>query len=382
VKRNFMRFLVTFFFLSFPLIGYCDSANGWFKNLFEQKDKNTKDVASKVAELHESDRTNVSGLAFSPDSNQIAVKSLHETVRVWDWKDDRIVSVLEKAEGASSGLTTEPMLYSQDGQFLAACHSRAVNDVVIRIWKTGIWKVAHDIVDSVPGGCYAIGFTPDGKSLVRIANRNPQFPSDNLIVYDVDTWKPVWGLQTLPFQPHALAVSPDGKFAALGGEVIAGAPIAIKEQIVIVDLMTRSILRTIPNTVSFSFGRLAWSPDGNSIAAVGRRAWDGSANQGNGAYIGGPDTVMAFDANSGKQVAGAQWAPVSHLSLRYTPDGKYLIEGDMNGRNTGLGVRIWDAQHRELIQEIGGNIGSLAVSKDGHYLAIGSDKKTTIWQLR
>ena len=346
-----------------------------------------KEVAVKVAELHEDEDVNIWGLDFSPDGKYLAATSPNTTsissnkveVQIWDWKNKRIVRTLEMIPGANTGLTTEPIRYSPDGRLLVACHGRS-EDVVIRIWNTETWAVVHDITDFNFGSCNAIGFTPDGKSLIGVFERNPTKPGDNLIVYDTTTWQPVWGLRTAPFYPKALTISPDGKFVAIGGAVIDRGPMT--QQISIVDLVQRAIVRIIPNTVDFAFGRLAWNPDGAYLTAMGRRAWDGFANDGQGAYTSGPDTVMVFDAHSGKQIAGEQLEGIGNSSLRYTPDGKYLIEGDMDALGNGLGVRIWDGQHRELLQEIPGNVASLAVSRDGHYFAAGSFKNITVLQLK
>jgi WD40 repeat protein len=377
----------------FPVIGYCDSGSGWVNSLLGSKGKSMKEVAVKVAELHED--VEIWGLDFSLDGKYLAATSPTTLeVQIWDWQNKRIVRTLEKAQGA--GLATE-IVYSPNGHLLVACHSRAADDIVARIWNTDTWEIVHDIVDHIPGsGCNAIGFTPDGKSLIRVLDRLPDIPGDNLIIYATDTWQPVWGLRTVPFYPKALSISPDGKFVAIGGEVrnprqwpfstpqptFGTPPLSNQSAIVVVDLVQRTIIRTMQNTVEFDFGRLAWSPDGAYITAMGRRAWDGSANDGHGAFIGGPDTVMVFDAHSGKQIAGEKLEGVSNSSLRYTPGGKYLIEGDMDALGNGLGVRIWDGQHRELLQVISGNVGSLAVSRDGHYFAAGGLKDITVWQLK
>ena len=71
-----------------------------------------------------------------------------------------------------------------------------------------------------------------------------------------------------------------------------------------------------------------------------------------------------------------------HMNLRFTSDGRYFIECDLNGRGTGLGVKIWDGQHHNLLQEIPGNIGSIAVSRDGKYLAVGETGRATIWEFK
>ena len=153
------------------------------------------------------------------------------------------------------------------------------------------------------------------------------------------------------------------------------------------DLPQRAIVRTIQNTVDFDNGHLAWSPDGAYITAIGRRGWDGSK----GVYTSGLDTTMIFDVQTGKQLAGEQFhdaaatkvfQDIEGASLRYTHDGKYLIESFWNGRRSGRGVRIWDGQHRELLQEISGEAIGLAVSRDGHYFAVSTYKQISVWQLK
>lgn len=360
--------------LHLPVIGYCDSESGWVNNMFGSKGKNMKEVAVKVAELHEDKDIEIWGLDFSPDGKYLAATSLTTLeVQIWDWHNKRIVRTLEMVQGANTGLTTEPIRYSPDGRLLVVCHSGALGDVLVRIWNTETWAAIHDIADFKSGGCGAIGFSPDGKSLIGVFDRNPIASGDTLTIYDTSSWQPVWGLRTVPFYPKALAISPDGKFAAIGGDVInphswpfdtpkptfGNPPLSSQSAIVVVDLAQRAIVRTIQDYA----GHLAWSPDGAYITAA----------------AGGG--VKVFDVNSGIQVADEPLKS-AHMVVRYTPDGKYLLESDMDALGNGLGVRIWDGQHRELLQVIPGNVGSLAVSRDGHYFAAGSYKNILIWQLK
>jgi WD40 repeat protein len=324
--------------LKLPVMGYCDSPSGWVKSLFESKGKTSKDVAVKVAELPEEYKINVRGLDFSADGKHLAVVSEGEKINIWDWQGKRIVNTLQQTQGA--GLAADPVRYSPNARLLVACNSQAASDIAARIWNTDTWEIAHDIVDHAPGGCNAMGFTPDGKSLIRVLDRLPEFPQDTLVIYDTNTWQPVWGLRTAPLHAQALAISPEGNFIALAGYVSGADP--VQRQVVIVDMKQRTISRTTQSTIIHS---LAWSPDGAHLAVIGSE-------------------VQIFDADSGRLMVEEQFAGGgAHKSLRFTPDGKYLIEGDMNGKGTGLGVRIWDGQHRELLQEIPGNVGSLAVSR-------------------
>lgn len=329
-----------------------------YSNPFSDLFKNPKDVAVKVAELHEDKDIEIWGLDFSPDGKYLAATSPTTLeVQIWDWQNKRIVRTLEKAQGA--GLTTD-IRYSPNGNLLVACHSRAVGNILVRIWNTETWALIHDITDFNSGSCRAIGFTPDGKSLMGIFDRNPTKPGDSLNVYDTTIWQPVWGLRTVPFHPETLSISPDGKFAAIAGLAYDTTG---KEtgQIAIVDIEQRTIVRTIQQFADL--GHLAWSPDGAYVTAAG----------GGG--------VKVFDVHSGKQMTDEPLKS-GHMVARYTPDGKYLLESDMDALGNGLGVRIWDGQHRELLQEIPGNVGSLAVSRDGHYFAAGSYKNISVWQLK
>lgn len=78
----------------------------------------------------------------------------------------------------------------------------------------------------------------------------------------------------------------------------------------------------------------------------------------------------------------AKYEHGTHMNNRFTYDGRYFIESDMTGRGTGLGGKIWDSQRHTLLQEIPGNIGSIAVSRDGKYLAVGGTGRTTIWEVK
>ena len=95
---------------------------------------------------------------------------------------------------------------------------------------------------------------------------------------------------------------------------------------------------------------------------------------------GGAGRLEIRDVQSGRLVIEAPFG-AGHISLRYTPEGKYLIEGDANDKKTGWG-KIWDGQRSELLQEISENVGSITVSQDGRYLATGVDGKTIIWQFK
>jgi Tol biopolymer transport system component len=105
----------------------------------------------------------------------------------------------------------------------------------------------HDITDSEGGGgCEAITFTPDGRSLILITDRIYSKPGENIFVYRTENWQTEWALRTVPFQPQALSLSPDGKLMVISGYILDGGP--MKHQISLIDISKRAIVRNIPTT--------------------------------------------------------------------------------------------------------------------------------------
>lgn len=346
-------------------------------------------VATEIADLPET--FEVYGLDFSPDGQHLAATAIIDSneVHVWDWKRKKIIHTLKKPDG-SGGSVSDPIRYSPDGKLLVACHTRGAGDTVIRIWNATTGEVLRDIVDhSISSGCSAIGFTPDGKFLVRILYRIPKFSGDLFIVHSTENWQPVWGLRTIPFYPTTLSISPDGKYAAIGGLAFDPATLRpnpthiqypIQPQIWIIDLSKRETIKTID---AFPKGediyRLAWNPDGIHLAAG---SWVGGSAK-------GPDAVRIFDVWAEKIVANEP-AKMAHIyALTYTPDGKYLAESAIDQEGKYLAekavdyrIRIWDGGHQNLLQEVHGRASSMAVTRDGRFLAMGGNKRILVFELK
>lgn len=329
-------------------------------------------VAVKVAEIRNS--TNVNGLDFSPDGKFLATSSYTASneVHVWDWEAKKLVQTLYEEHGMADPTVTEGLRYSPDGRFLAACHGRAEKYMVVRIWDAKTGDIVHDIDEPEGGSCSAISFSPDSQILYRLRNFVGNV-GDNIIAYEAKTWHKAWSLRTIPLYPVTLAISPDGKLGAFGG-VVAGPGIPNQPTILIVDLLKHAIVRTIDTfPINNETRRVAWSPDGAHFAAGA--TVDGSFK--------GPDIVKIFDANTGNQIDSESVEaghPARIRALRYSPDGKYLVEGTVNDS-----IRIWDSQHKTLLQEIptedyGMN---LTFSRDGRFMAVTSGgREIQIWKMQ
>lgn len=344
---------------------------------------NKNDVAVRVAELPNPDSDVYPlGLDFDTDGSHIAVESYSEKIRsaestsakiyIWDWRSKRVEKAIDMPRGFGNQSSTNPISYSPNGLLLTACDGSGAAGVVARIWSTTTWLITKDLIEPTSGLCTGTGFTPDGQQFIRTADAGWR-QSNNLISYAVGTWQPIWGLLMPGFTPVSIAISPNGELAAVAGTIFVAPegvmdPVQRSQQtrtvsnVNVVDLKQRKVALVIQ---SINSGPLAWSPDGKRVAIAG-----------------GPGVEMV-DPQSGERLLHQELKEATHMNVRFTPDGRYFIECDLNGRGKGLGVKIWDSQHRELLQDISvGNVGSIAVSRDGRYLAIGETGRTTIWAFK
>ncbi len=358
-------------FLQVPAIGHCGSLD-FIGNLFGS---HMNDIATKVATLNERGRgVIVYALDFSPDANHVAALAERENIDIWDWRAERIEKTIEMPRGMMPALGTNCIQYSPDGRLLAACGGAGLGDVFVRFWRTADWTVAQDIVDHGTGSVVAMAFTPNGQSFLRLVVRGIKLPGitpgDNFLVHAMATGQRLWSLSWENFDPQELAVSPDGRYAAVGGEVSSpipdpGRPVPqwrYDPVIYLVDLQQRKVAKTLRGD---AMGSIAWNPDGSRIAVAGQLH------------------VEIFEVTSGSRVFHERMESSGRMHVLFTPDGKYLIEGDLNGMGRGLGAKIWDIVHSKLLQEVvGGDVGDIRISRNSRFLAVGGTSRITIWQIK
>jgi WD40 repeat protein len=264
-KRIFFAILINFCNLHSISSAWANDANSqklekpsssFFNNLLKLGGEKSSDVATKIVSFHES--FEAEGLAFSPDGRYLATTNYVEAqsgdereVHIWDWRNAKLVQKLTKPKFSNASETTNGLQWSPDGRFLAVCTGRAENHEVIRIWSTHDWQIASDIIDDGAGGCNSLAFSLDSRFLLRAVDRVRPSINDDLISYSTNSWQKSWGMrlgqilnQGSFFYPETMAISHDGKLAALEGiqyKYIDG----VGEggvHIVLVDLIKRSVV--------------------------------------------------------------------------------------------------------------------------------------------
>ncbi len=277
--------------------------------------------SNQTVETFTTDKGHVTSLSWNPSGQQIAVGMERGGVSIWDL-DTKTQST---SIVAHSNVYTTYVAWSSDGQLLATTGSLEDSSDTLKVWDAA--GLGDRAVTMVSNG-NALAFSPDGRRLLA-GNR----------MWDVASHDEVFAL---PVGTADFAWSPSGeRFAADHGS-----------RVTIYDAETG-----IPLPPTLPAGKVAWSPDGKTIAlGSGTRRMGFWRNQ-----------VRLFDAWTGTEIATSSYAttPYGNSSVNcmaWSPDGRHLVASNP--------LRVWDA---EFVKERIVARGAIDVdwSPNGQYLAAG-----------
>jgi WD40 repeat protein len=203
----------------------------------------------------------------------------------------------------------------------------------------------------------AVAVAPDGRTVaattqdghVRFGDlRHPQRLGARLAVTD---W-PVW----------SLAFSGDGRWLATAGDITSSDP-----PLQLWDVRRRRRVNTAllsPRTADAS--DVTFSPDGTRVAAA----------------VNDPEGTTAIEILSVPQLAQVKTLPTNAgTALRFSPDGRLLVFGDVHGRVWLYDTHTWTPRGSPLVAHTGA-VATVSFSPDGRTLATTSDDGTTrLWDV-
>ena len=322
----------------------------------------------------------VDTVAFSPDGATLASGDRAGTVRTWD--------VANRSEKRTFPPLTEPvraLAFAPDGLTLIG----AGDDAAIRRWDVADGRMVALQAGAHAGPIRAMALARDGQTLATGGDDR-----------EIKVWNVAVRLAPRPFAPleggvQQLAVSPDGKTLAT----------ASSDYFVRIWDVATGRERTTPIHFDGGAVRLAFSPDSETLATLpvhtpvdAAKLWDVASgrlkahselNTPEGWAVAiAPDgrswatsdnaTIHVWGIATSRQVRDFSGAPGSIRAIAFSPDGKTLAAGSLNGA-----VTTWDIADNKKIRAIfkpsTRSIAALAFLPDGKALAIaGEDRMVRI----
>jgi WD40 repeat protein len=289
----------------------------------------------------------VNSVAFGPDGLTVATATESETI-LWDLADR---TQPQRSDTLPDGWG--PIAFSPTGDLLATAGAEAS----VKIWNMKKGE-AHNLLDTKRGhtGILSMAFSGDGTTLATGGN------DKNVILWDTRrSGSERVATTTRPGPVFSVAFSQDGKTLAAAG---LDSPVALLNT---TQPAEPALIGGIPTEPGAYSGALAFSRDGHSLVRHNDRA-----------------QVAVWDVSDPHRPVERFALPDSNeiWSATFSRDGRLLITGG------GDDVTLWDVSGTDRPRKVGtpfhqdGSTAALALSDDGHTLAVGSyDLTVSLWDI-
>jgi WD40 repeat protein/serine/threonine protein kinase len=290
----------------------------------------------------------VNSVAFHPiDGRRIASASADKTVRIWDWTTQQ--EVLPALLGTESIELAHSLTFSPDGRWLAAASAEGT----VRIWDAASGE-ERSILPGHGTRASCVAFSPDGQVLAS-------GDWDGYVrIWDAQAGRTLHTLRKHSQPVGGLVFSPDGRGLAVG---------YFNYLIDILDTRTGDCLQPLAGHDGLVRG-LAFSPDGSRLASTSTdrsvRIWDPATGQ----------EVLRLAGHT-------DWCQ----GLAFSPNGQLLASASKDGT-----IRLWDAtppagnESHELLtfRKHTHRVEGLAISPDGTRVASAevTDAILHVWDAR
>jgi WD40 repeat protein len=360
------------------------------------------DVAQRRMLREITNKARIHGITFSPNGLWVAWGTHDGNVRVWDISRNR-----EVFGKTVAGAPIASLAFSPDSRYLAATSV----DAKVMFWDaSGGFASAGEIRANTIGVNPAnLSFMPDGRSLLVTSHVGTDFVA-SMVDFPGGTTRVRFTRHNELIQ--AAGISPDGRTVVTAG--------GDDNEIYLWDTTSGSVLRKLAGTGAAVWA-VAFSQDGRSVAFGTERygsqvgpdergplqhvirlsdeedRYHVSSTQGITGFTEFPaihqmrglslDTVQngtVLQISRGGSVVSKilrdQASGYRHLSYTFTPDGRRIVTGALNGNLT-----VYSADNGKKLFDLVGHVGAIEavnVSPDGRTLVTGSNDQTVrLWDL-
>ena len=288
-------------------------------------------LPERIARLHH--ESPAYAVAFTPDGAYLASASRYGKIFINDVKKHELFQTLQGHSGPVLSLA-----FSPDGKVLAS----GGRDKTLRFWD---WRAAANTKTATghTGMVHSVAWSPDGSRLAT-AGRSMSFDYDR----SIRIWNAA-GDEVSPdgspdYPAESVAVAPDGRrmaSACIDGSATVWATESGRK------------LASFQYDNGTAFGHVAFSPDGKTLAVTGRAA------------------VFLRDAETGNALAQIDDMGNHLRSVAFSPDGRWLVTGDMEG-NVNVANVATRQQVKNLAAERLGEVWSVVFTPDSKRVAAAS----------
>jgi WD40 repeat protein/serine/threonine protein kinase len=358
----------------------------------------------------------VGSVVFSPDGRRLYSAASDGTVKVWDASGGDELPVAERApsfgrpaispdltriavdeEGGESGIRvmdfagkdlyrfslpkghSHELTFSRDGGRIAAVWHLESQVYELKVWDLATGVELFTIREEVGGSLSGLAFSRDG---TRIASAVSRKDGDSPGVGQLKLWNAATGKEIRVLHSVSgaslgdVAFSPDGeRIAAILSTEAGGDQADLEAQVKVWEASSGQDLLSIQSRMRDCHD-LTFSPDGKRLAVASEGFWQ-------------PGEVRAWDAISGREILQLKGHSGRISDLVFSPDGRRVATAADSARDQAFEIKLWDsASGQELLtlarggDWVGGTL-RLAFSPDGARLlaAGGSRSKKTheVW---
>jgi WD40 repeat protein len=288
------------------------------------------------------DRAIVRAVTFAADGKTLASAGNEGIVRLWDLPSGTMKQafpgVSESMRQAARGACLYSVAFHPDGRMLAVASGAGINrEVPEPLYEMTIFDRQTGKAGWSHRGrgewVFSLAFAPDGKAIACSGMQA-------VTLRDARTGEPLQTLKPTRGGIFAVAYSPDGRKLIGGGP--DNRPVADSRRpgglATIWDVATGQVLHTL-EFPSGDVRTIAVSPDGKTVAAGGNGPWRQTGNMQR--HLG---EVRLWDIATGKLLWTYEGEGNETSSLAFSPDGRMLVYCDMQS------VGMIDVQTGRLVR--------------------------------